>query len=79
MNGNSVTVSSLNCHLAVQTTPMQREPSAKIRAAAVCCLQFCLLFAVSKMSLFCTEINYSLVSSFNNKYLLKTIKRISFT
>ena len=53
--------------------------SAKIHAAAVWCLQFGLLFAVSKMSLFCTEINYSLVSSFNNKYLLKTIKRVSFT
>ena len=38
---------------------------------AVCCLQFSLLFAVSKMSLFCTEINYSSVSSFVNKYLLK--------
>ena len=47
------------------------QRSAKKHAAAVCCLQFCLLFAVSKMSLFCTEINYSLVSSFNNKYLLK--------
>ena len=29
---------------------------AKIDAAAVCSLQFSLLFAVCKMSLFCTEI-----------------------
>ena len=55
------------------------ETCAKIDAAAVCCLQFSLLFAVCKMSLFCTEINYSLMCSFNNKYLFKQINMVSFT
>ena len=54
-------------------------PCAKIDSAAVCCLQFSLLFAVCKMSLFCTEINYSLMCSLNNKYLFKQINMVSFT
>ena len=47
--------------------------------SSVCCLQFSLLFAVCKMSLFCTEINYSLMCSFNNNYLFKQINMVSFT
>ena len=66
------------CHTIVKLKDYSDVPIKKCENTCCCCLQFCLLFAVSKMSLFCTEINYSLVSSFNNKYLLKTIKRVSF-
>ena len=62
-----------------QTCSPGQTPCAEIDAAAVCCLQFSLLFALCKMSLFCTEINYSLMCSFNNKYLFKQINMVSFT